>query len=78
MRKMKKSEPMKQNLSEADIAMRAYHLWEINGRPNGRALEHWLEAETQLRNGLKYSWPPAAPASKPGLRGNRYGLVLQS
>lgn len=75
---MKKSGQVKPGPSEAEIALRAYHLWEVNGRPHDRAVEHWLEAETQLRNGLKYSWPPAAPAGKLGLRGNRYGLVLQS
>jgi len=26
----------------------AYHLWEARGRPAGRDLEHWLEAERLL------------------------------
>lgn len=26
----------------------AYHLWEKAGRPHGRDLEHWLEAEREL------------------------------
>ncbi len=38
-----------------EIAVRAYYLWEAAGRPEGRAIEHWLEAEARLR-----------PANKPG------------
>jgi Protein of unknown function (DUF2934) len=30
------------------IHERAYHLWEKAGRPEGRELEHWLEAEREL------------------------------
>ena len=28
------------------IRERAYHIWEREGRPDGRALNHWLEAQT--------------------------------
>ncbi len=31
-----------------DIAICAYLIWEKEGRPAGRAKEHWLQAETQL------------------------------
>lgn len=31
------------------ISIRAYHLWEERGRPEGRADEFWLEAEAGLR-----------------------------
>ena len=31
-----------------DIAVCAYHIWEHEGRPEGRALEHWLQAELQF------------------------------
>jgi hypothetical protein len=30
-----------------DIARRAYRLWEANGRPDGRDLEFWLQAENE-------------------------------
>jgi len=30
------------------IAVRAYQLWESAGRPSGRDLEHWLQAEAEL------------------------------
>ena len=31
-----------------EIAMCAYGIWEQEGRPAGRALDHWLQAELQL------------------------------
>ena|SRR5690348_6170637 len=31
---------------EQEIRMIAYYLWEKEGCPNGRAVEHWVEAET--------------------------------
>jgi hypothetical protein len=30
------------------IRVQAYYIWEREGRPHGRALEHWLAAETML------------------------------
>jgi hypothetical protein len=32
-----------------EIALYAYCIWEKEGRPERRALEHWLQAELQLR-----------------------------
>ena len=31
------------------IAMYAYHIWEQEGRPDGRQEEHWLQAEAHMR-----------------------------
>ena len=31
------------------IAAHAYTLWEKDGRPHGRDLEYWLQAEKQLK-----------------------------
>ncbi|MBI5684664.1 MAG: DUF2934 domain-containing protein [Verrucomicrobia bacterium] len=31
-----------------EIAVCAYAIWEKEGRPNGRAVEHWLQAQAQL------------------------------
>lgn len=41
---------IKQNAKPAheEIAARAYAIFEERGRPEGRDLEHWLEAEAQL------------------------------
>jgi hypothetical protein len=30
------------------ISARAYSIWEREGRPDGRALNHWLQAEAEL------------------------------
>jgi hypothetical protein len=30
------------------ISLRAYEIWEREGRPHGHASDHWLEAERQL------------------------------
>ena len=35
--------------TQEQISQRARQLWENAGRPDGRDLEHWLEAERQLR-----------------------------
>jgi hypothetical protein len=32
----------------AEIARRAYAIWEREGRPNGGELDHWLRAEAEL------------------------------
>jgi len=34
---------------QADIAALAHAIWEGQGRPEGRALEHWWEAEEIFR-----------------------------
>ena len=36
-------------MDPGEVAHRAYWLWESEGRPEGRALAHWLLAEAQLR-----------------------------
>jgi hypothetical protein len=32
-----------------EIAKRAYTIWEVEGRPTGRELDHWLRAETEVQ-----------------------------
>ena len=34
-----------------DISKRAREIWEREGRPEGRDMEHWLQAEAELRQG---------------------------
>jgi len=50
-----------------DIAVRAYLIWEGEGRPHGREAEHWHKAEAEILGAKK---KPAkkkaeAPAAKP-------------
>ncbi len=32
-----------------EIAKRAYTLWEVEGRPSGKELDHWLRAEAEVQ-----------------------------
>lgn len=46
------TESVNESRSAADherIATRAYYLWEESGRVPGREMDHWLEAERQVR-----------------------------
>lgn len=36
-------------VTDADVAVRAYLIWQQEGRPEGHHVEHWLAAEAQLR-----------------------------
>lgn len=38
-------------LSEDEIAQTAYQIWESEGRPSGRELDHWLQAKSQIGAG---------------------------
>jgi DUF2934 family protein len=40
------------NPSEHELQDAAYYLWEQEGRPEGRALEHWLLASGQSDKSL--------------------------
>jgi hypothetical protein len=51
-----------------EIAACARRIYEIEGRPEGKAMEHWLQAEAQLIAERKaQAGPPPAvkPAAKP-------------
>ena len=63
--------------SEVLVAVRAYEIWEKQGRPHGRDREHWLQAVTELgeietkrrpKLGLKLSAKPAASSPAPKAR----------
>ena len=49
-------------MSEEAIRERAYALWEQDGRPEGRSLVHWSQAESEIG-----AEQPAAAPSKPKL-----------
>lgn len=60
---MKQAVETKEKSPGEDVAQRAYGIWESKGRPPGRDLECWLEAENQAR---------PKPASR-GKNGSRPG-----
>ena len=35
---------------ERNIRERAYAIWEKEGRPDGKSLDHWLRAEAEVGN----------------------------
>lgn len=35
-------------ISEQDIRRRSYEIWQLEGRPEGRTVEHWSRAKTEL------------------------------
>ena len=39
---------MSQNVQQL-IEQRAYAIWEMEGRPDGRSLAHWLQAEAEAK-----------------------------
>jgi hypothetical protein len=47
------------------IRMRAYFLWEQDGRPEGRAEEYWQRAESQIK-GDQPAWPSKGRGSVQG------------
>jgi hypothetical protein len=54
-----------------EIAARAQRIYESEGRPQGRALQHWLMAERELTAQQAAASPPAGkPAGTPKARGN--------
>jgi Protein of unknown function (DUF2934) len=40
---------------EALIRRRAHEMWEREGRPEGFALRHWLDAERRVREEIAYA-----------------------
>ena len=51
--------------SHDEIARRAYAIFEQQGRPEGREMEHWLEAEAQLTRGSQNQDKTTTTASAP-------------
>jgi hypothetical protein len=50
-------------ISPESIARQAYELWEDEGRPDGRAEDHWIRAEAMLRETTMKAPLAAAPQS---------------
>ena len=51
-----------------EISQRAREIWEREGRPEGRAKEHWLQAETELQQKtLRTRAGSSTPSEDPAL-----------
>ena len=46
--------------TDEQVRRRAYELYMEQGCPEGKALEHWLEAEAELNRGQKEGLPETA------------------
>lgn len=46
-------------VGDAEISLRAYQIWEAEGKPVGKDFEHWLRAKAELASVVE-----AAPAAK--------------
>jgi len=40
---------MESAISDEQVRARAYAIWEQEGRPEGKSLDHWLQAEAEIR-----------------------------
>ena len=56
---------MAKNDLHARIQLRAYALWEAEGRPIGCAVEHWLRAEAEIRGQVPAPFKPKPLAPLP-------------
>jgi hypothetical protein len=65
---MSKNSKTCQEPTHEEIAKCAQTIYEREGRPQGRAMQHWLQAEAQLHAERKAAAAgPAKPASKPSV-----------
>jgi hypothetical protein len=59
---------MDRHPTQHEIEQRAYAMWEQEGRPHGRNLDHWLTAEKELSAQSSAMSPRRAESAKRGTR----------
>lgn len=64
---MAKNVKSNQEPTHQEIADRAHRIYEAQGRPEGKAMEHWFQAEAQLaaERKVEAGASPATTAAKP-------------
>jgi hypothetical protein len=55
--------PREQDLRR--IQLRAFQIWEQEGRPEGRHMEHWRQAEQQIEVEFRVGFPDATGDEDP-------------
>lgn len=55
----------RKNIAESDIRTRSYLIWEREGRPEGRQLDHWLRAQAELKAEASSREKVAAGTTRP-------------
>ena len=65
---------------EQRIRVRAYEIWEGEGRHDGRAEEHWQQAKREIEHALRSAEAQAAeaPEQPPEAAGNRVRLSTKA
>lgn len=68
----KTAPPVQKTITEDEIRLRSYLIWEREGRPNGRDKVHWQMALAELiveqENAFKAATKPASRPRKPAGR----------
>jgi hypothetical protein len=59
---------MTQAIDEELIRMRSYIIWENEGRPEGRDLDHWSQAARELEAESAETAPPSRPKRGKGAK----------
>jgi len=64
------------------IRERAYEVWERAGRPEGKAVEHWLQAEAEMRHADRGESPKrlalvSVQASRPAAMGSAHREAIR-
>lgn len=68
---MSKSTTNYKSPTQEEIATCAHHIYESEGRPQGKSMEHWLQAEAQLIAERKAAATAAMPGKTPTPPKNR-------
>ena len=68
-----------QSVSHESIARRAYEIWQSEGCPNGRDMEHWLRALSELKTqSNRATSSPAQRAEENGTEPNKPRISRRS
>jgi hypothetical protein len=62
---IKPSQPDREQMIRHLIAVRAYEIWESQGRPHGHHTAHWRQAEQDIMACLLDSMTADAPVASP-------------
>lgn len=69
-------------ISEDEVAERSYRIWEREGRPEGRHLDHWFRARAELEAEAAQQQPQkekhAAAGGKSGSQSEQLLRILRA
>ena len=65
-------------ISEEQVALRSYLMWEREGRPEGRHLDHWFRARAELETEAAPAKPRRAAGPKPISQSEQFLRILRA